>query len=214
MLLHRSKIIKLLRRVKEKQMDFFNQIDVALFGIFSGNHQSCSILVLFSIFCAKFLIYIIPIHLSILWFCGRNMERRVVLSICTSICIALFTGYLISLVYFHPRPFVMGLTTPLIKHRATASFPSNHALTIASYTACLYFYQYKVASKFAMVFLCLICWGRIFVGVHYPFDILAGTILGSFISWGVIQFIAPYFPKFLYQIPPIRYNFKRDIHSK
>ncbi|WP_336279038.1 undecaprenyl-diphosphatase [Bartonella sp. CB175] len=195
-------------------MSFLNKIDVALFEVLSSNHQSWSILVPFGIFCAKFLIYSIPIHLCVLWFCGENMERRVVLSICVSICAALFVGYLISLVYFHPRPFVVGLTSPLIRHRATASFPSNHALTIASYMANLYLYRYKVASKFAVVFLCLICWARIFVGVHYPFDILAGVVLGVFISWGVIRFIAPYFPKFLYQIPPLRYNFKIDIRSK
>ncbi|WP_455481137.1 undecaprenyl-diphosphatase [Bartonella sp. B12(2025)] len=195
-------------------MDFLNRIDIALLKIFAGTHQSWSVLVLFGIFCAKFLIYVIPIHLCALWFCGENTERRLVLSICVSICMALFIGYLISLIYFHPRPFVLDLTTPLIKHRATASLPSNHALTIASYMASLYFYRYKVASKFAAVFLCLICWGRVFVGVHYPFDILVGIILGSFISWGVIQFIAPYFPKFLYKIPPLKYNFKRDIRFK
>ncbi|GAA5093977.1 undecaprenyl-diphosphatase [Bartonella acomydis] len=195
-------------------MDFFNRIDVALLGILAGNHQSWSVLVLFSIFCAKFLIYIVPLHLCALWFCGGNIERHVALSICISICIALFIGYLISLTYFHPRPFVVGLTTSLIQHRATASFPSNHALTIASYTATLYFYRYKISSRVAVVFLCLICWGRIFVGVHYPLDVVSGTILGTFISWGVIQFMAPYFPKFLYQIPPLKYNVKRNIHFK
>ncbi|WP_208435221.1 undecaprenyl-diphosphatase [Bartonella phoceensis] len=195
-------------------MDFFNRIDVALFGILTGNHQSWSVLVLFSIFCAKFLIYIIPLHLFTLWFCGENMERRVALSICVSICMALVIGHLISLIYFHPRPFVMGLTTPLLLHRPTASFPSNHALTIASYMANLYFYRYKIASQFAAVCLCLICWARVFVGVHYPFDVLAGTFLGGFISWAVVRFIAPYFPKFLYQIPPLKYNFKKGIHSK
>ncbi|MBB4076087.1 undecaprenyl-diphosphatase [Bartonella fuyuanensis] len=195
-------------------MDSLNQIDVTLFKMFAGNHQSWSILVLFSIFCAKFLIYVIPLHLCVLWFYGRERERCGVLSICVSICVALFIGYLISLFYFQPRPFVVGLTTPLIQHRATASFPSNHALTIAAYTAGFYFYQYKVAFRFAMIFLCLICWARVFVGVHYPFDILAGIILGSFISLGVIQFIAPYFPRFLYQIPPLKYNFKRKFRFK
>ncbi|WP_336287869.1 MULTISPECIES: undecaprenyl-diphosphatase [unclassified Bartonella] len=195
-------------------MDFLNQIDSALFKMLAGNYQSWSILVLIGIFCAKFLIYVIPAHLCMLWFCGKIMERCVALSICVSICMALFIGYLISLVYFHPRPFVVDLTFPLIKHCATASFPSNHALTIASYTACLYFYRYKTAFRFAVIFLCLICWGRVFVGVHYPFDVVAGAILGGGVSWGVIRFMVPYFPQFLYQIPPLKYNFKIDIHSK
>ncbi|WP_336294120.1 undecaprenyl-diphosphatase [Bartonella sp. CB169] len=195
-------------------MGFLNQVDVTLLKMISGSHQSWSVLVWFGIFCAKFLIYIIPVHLCALWFCGKNMTRRLVLSICVSICVALFIGYVISRIYFHPRPFVLGLTAPLIKHRATASFPSNHALTVAPYMASLYFYRYKVASKFAAVFVCLICWGRVFVGVHYPFDVLVGVILGSFISWVVIQFISPYFPKFLYKMPSLKYNFKRDIRFK
>ncbi|WP_455478466.1 undecaprenyl-diphosphatase [Bartonella sp. B10] len=195
-------------------MDFLNQIDVAIFEMLVGDHQSGSILVLFSICCAKFLIYIIPIHLCILWFCGEEMERCVVLSICVGIGTSLFIGYLISLVYFRPRPFVVSLASSLIKHSATASFPSNHALIIASYAANLYFYRYKIYSKFAVIFLCLICWARIFVGVHYPFDVFAGAILGIVINWGVIRFIAPHFPKFLYQIPPLKYNLKINIHSK
>ncbi|WP_019223862.1 undecaprenyl-diphosphatase [Bartonella rattaustraliani] len=195
-------------------MDFFYQIDAAFFEMLVGSHQSWSVLILFSIFCAKFLIYIIPIHLCVLWFCGEKRERCVVLSICVSICMALFIGYLISLIYFRSRPFVVGLATPLIQHRATASFPSNHALTIAPYVANLYFYRYKVSFKFAAVFLCLICWARVFVGVHYPFDVLFGVILGSFISWGTIQFVAPYFPQFLYKIPPLKYNFKSGIRFK
>ncbi|WP_455477442.1 undecaprenyl-diphosphatase [Bartonella sp. B41] len=195
-------------------MDFLNQIDASLFEVLSGNYQSWSISVLFGIFCAKFLIYIIPIHLFVLWFCGQEMERRVVLSICASIGMALFLGYFISLIYFHPRPFVVGMASPLIQHKATASFPSNHALAIACYAANLYFYRYKIISKFAVVCLCLICWGRVFVGVHYPFDVFAGTIVGILVSFGIIRCIAPYFPQFLYQIPPLKYNFKKDIHFK
>ncbi|WP_455474518.1 undecaprenyl-diphosphatase [Bartonella sp. B30(2025)] len=195
-------------------MDFLNRIDVTLLEMLVGSSQSRSILIVFGIFCAKFLIYIIPIHLFVLWFCGKERERRSVLSICVSTFMALFTGYLISLIYFHPRPFVSDLTSPLIKHRATASFPSNHALIIASYTAGLYFYRYKVSFKFAVIFLCLICWGRVFVGVHYPFDVLAGAILGTFINWGIIRFVAPYFPKFLYKIPPLRYNLQINIPFK
>nr|CDP79909.1 putative membrane-associated phosphatase [Bartonella schoenbuchensis] len=195
-------------------MVFLNQIDVALFEILSGNHQMGMVLVWIGIICAKFLIYVIPVHLFVLWFCSGYRERRVALSICVSICAALFFSYLISLIYFRPRPFVAGLTQSLIEHKATASFPSHHALVIASYTTCLYFYQYKLVSKFALILLFLICWGRIFTGVHYPFDVLSGAVLGSLTSWGVIRLITPYFPEFLYQIPPLKYNLKTNICSK
>lgn len=197
-----------------EKMDLFYQIDGALFEMLSGNHQTWSVLVWFGIICAKFLIYIIPLHIFILWFCGGYRERRVVLSICTSICFVFFLSYFISLMYFRPRPFVANLTQPLIHHKATASFPSHHALVIGCYAACLYFSQYKIISKFALMFLFLICWGRVFTGVHYPFDVLVGAVLGSFVGWSIIRFVSPYFPGFLYKIPPLKYNFSADIYSK
>ncbi|WP_438721997.1 undecaprenyl-diphosphatase [Bartonella rochalimae] len=188
-------------------MNVLHQIDIALFEMLAKSNQMDLIFVWFGIICAKFLIYIIPIHLCVLWFCGGCTERRVALSIGLSICVALIIGYIISLIYYRPRPFVAGLMRPLIKHRETASFPSNHALVIVSYFVNLYLYRYKIASKFALIFLLLICWGRVFTGVHYPFDVLAGVVLGSFVSWFIIRFVASYFPKFLYQIPPLKYNF-------
>lgn len=87
-------------------MVFLNQIDVALFEILSGNHQMGMVLVWIGIICAKFLIYVIPVHLCVLWFFSGYMERRVALSICVSICAALFLVILFLLfIFVHVRLF-------------------------------------------------------------------------------------------------------------
>ena len=40
--------------------------------------------------------------------------------------------------------------------------------------------HYKVIDIFLIIFAVLIAFSRIYVGVHYPFDVLAGIILGLF----------------------------------
>jgi undecaprenyl-diphosphatase len=33
----------------------------------------------------------------------------------------------------------------------------------------------------------LICWSRIYVGAHFPFDLLVGCLIGAF--WGIVMFV-------------------------
>ncbi|TAH12894.1 MAG: phosphatase PAP2 family protein, partial [Sphingobacteriia bacterium] len=33
-----------------------------------------------------------------------------------------------------------------------------------------------------------ICYGQIYVGVHYPLDVIGGALLGTFIGWLMSQF--------------------------
>jgi undecaprenyl-diphosphatase len=35
------------------------------------------------------------------------------------------------------------------------------------------------------VWAAIICFAQVYVGVHYPFDILAGAILGCLVGWGI-----------------------------
>ncbi len=77
----------------------------------------------------------------------------------------------------------------LVGCSSSFSFPSSHATNIVafSYTiSCFY-------SKFKYIFLIIaliICYTRVYVGVHYPFDCVFGAVLGisvSFIFTGYLQ---------------------------
>jgi len=59
------------------------------------------------------------------------------------------------------------------------SFPSDHAVLFFTFATGLFFVSRKVgAIAFAYVTL-LICIPRIYLGFHYPTDILAGALLGA-----------------------------------
>lgn len=66
------------------------------------------------------------------------------------------------------------------------SFPSSHATNIsAAFTIFIYFYR-KYTAIWATIIL-LVGSSRIFVGVHYPLDVLGGYLIGGCIAILVIS---------------------------
>ncbi len=67
----------------------------------------------------------------------------------------------------------------LVKCSKSFSFPSNHAVNFFS-TALLFTYFYKKTGIFLFFMAVLVALSRVYVGVHYPLDTLAGAIWGLF----------------------------------
>ena len=80
-----------------------------------------------------------------------------------------------------PRPFVENNVNLLVTHNA-ASFPSGHAAFFFGLSTIVYFYNKRIGILFFIGSI-LICLARIFVGIHWPSDILAGAVVGIFSGW-------------------------------
>jgi undecaprenyl-diphosphatase len=66
---------------------------------------------------------------------------------------------------------------PLGKHNTDSSFPSNHMVSTVSMLT-IFVYHYRKLVVPAAIFALLMAFARIHNGMHYPSDILAGTVLG------------------------------------
>jgi undecaprenyl-diphosphatase len=62
------------------------------------------------------------------------------------------------------------------------SFPSSHATNIGG-VAVLLALRYRRWAVPAAAIAFLVGYSRIFLGVHYPFDVLAGWLLGGLLGW-------------------------------
>jgi len=61
------------------------------------------------------------------------------------------------------------------------SFPSNHAANITAAMAFISL-RYKKYTIFFLSFAAAVSYSRVYVGVHYPLDVLGGAILGALIA--------------------------------
>ena len=78
--------------------------------------------------------------------------------------------------YTSPRPFAVYGFTPLIPESGN-SLPSGHAAFMFALAMALWFLDKKWGAWF-MLFAVLNGVARVFVGVHWPLDILAGAAVG------------------------------------
>lgn len=88
------------------------------------------------------------------------------------------------------RPFIYDTgIAPLIKTPSSSSFPSGHSATAAAGAISLSVVYPAFAPAFLISGL-LVAISRVYLGVHYPFDVLAGLLIGTVTAAVAILFLA------------------------
>lgn len=99
-----------------------------------------------------------------------------------AMCLALGGGVVLSMIighlYFVPRPFVAHQVLLLTPHAPDYSFPSDHA-TVTSAVAMTGVFRRLPGRWLALIAAVLVALARVFVGVHYPADVIGGFIIGA-----------------------------------
>jgi len=115
----------------------------------------------------------------------RTVLRAVVTMLVASAMVALCTFF-----YFRDRPFRYHEVNMLFYYPTDSSFPSNSATVVFSFAATLWLRNRRwgwplmaLAAGFAL--------SRVYCGVHYPADVLAGFVLGAGSAWLVTRYGRP-----------------------
>jgi len=135
-----------------------------------------------AIITAKYMPVIIILSIAYIWIKNRDRTRDIILYGIYAVIIGLVINYIIGLVYFHPRPFMIPLGTLLFQYPAETSFPSDHATLMFSLAIMLiYFKETRIAGLIFLILGFIGGLARIFSGIHFPLDIF-GSLLVSIIS--------------------------------
>ncbi len=156
---------------------------------------------------AEVMPYIFILIIIYLWF-DTNIERKKSsFNSGLSVLLSMLASYVISLFYYHSRPFVDNLGTQLVEHAPDSSFPSDHTTFIFSISIMLLFSK---STRMIGTILCFLSFisglSRVFVGIHFPLDILGAILVAMFSSVVVykLQHKTYFILHFLVQKMPIR----------
>ena len=130
------------------------------------------------------------IAVSLAMLCHRNTRPAGMLALCAMLLGLVCTNLILKPLIMRPRPWldVVGLI-PLINEADPNSFPSGH--TCAAFACCVTWARF--ASRRWVKVLCLILavlmgFSRLYVGVHFPSDVIAGCVVGclcALLAWAV-----------------------------
>lgn len=134
-------------------------------------------------FSTNYALYVFAIILLAMWFLGTTYMKKTVVYAAVSGAVALIINIIISKFYFEARPFVTyDNINVLVEHAADASFPSDHT-TGAIALAVAIVLRHKKIGIIAVLFALLTGFSRIYVGNHYPFDVVAGIIIATIVAF-------------------------------
>jgi undecaprenyl-diphosphatase len=161
-----------------------NEFNDALFLLINASAQPNIFLLWTAKLLADYAILLIPLALVIGWLRGSEDTRKLMLEATASGMAGLLINQAIGLVWQHPRPFMTGLGHTFIAHTADSSFPSDHLTLLWAVAFSFLMHQRARSAGAVLALLGLpVAWARIYLGVHFPLDMVGAAAVAAFSAW-------------------------------
>jgi undecaprenyl-diphosphatase len=108
---------------------------------------------------------------------GSTAARLVLASGC-----ALLIEALMSTCAYHPRPFAAGFGPAWVMHAANNSMPSTHTTLVWTMAIIMAVQQQWCMSAALVALGCALAWARVYVGIHWPADMVGAAVSAGFSS--------------------------------
>lgn len=146
-------------------------------------------------FLEKWAVPIYAVATVALWLLARpGGDRKWKLASATALCsagVALLVNQLIAQIWHRQRPFATHPSAHVWGSRShDPSFPSDHASAAFAIAFTIFLFDRVVGGIF-LVAATVIGVGRVFIGAHYPADVVAGCLVGLAVALLIVRVARP-----------------------
>jgi len=163
-------------------------LDSALFLSINGSATSPHWLTLIALFATQYLPLLIAGGAAGVFIAGSRPAKLHVAKLLVAITAAWLLARLGQ--HFIPmdRPFTMGLGKQWLPHAASHGFPSKHATVAFAFATAVALTAGRLHwALLALAAAALVAWSRVYLGLHFPSDVLAGALGGVICGWLVCR---------------------------
>ncbi len=171
-------------------MDFLRHIDHLTFHFINYN-LSHPVLDHIMVFITDQDHWVLPIFILLIWMFGFDGKRGKIAGVVLILTIIIVDGTAAQIIKpwigrIRPSHALGDSINLLVKKGGRFSFVSNHAANSFAFAVVIYyFYGRKQLWVFPLAGLIAI--SRVYVGVHYPADIICGALFGYGLAWCILS---------------------------